>query len=136
MILEGLITFLLVGLLLSWRLHDSIVAKLKKDFEINIRKSREDAVKHSRSVIEGQVFEQLVPHFPEWNHTPSDARFLGSPLDFVVFDGLHEDYVKEVIFVEVKTGNSKVTKRQRSVRKAIREGRVKYELLELKNARK
>jgi len=96
-----------------------------------IKEAREDAVKRSRASIEGQVFEQLVPHFPEWNYTPSDARFLGSPLDFVVFDGLSKGKVENVIFVEVKSRQSKETSRQRSARKAIKEGKVSYELLEI-----
>jgi len=97
-----------------------------------VKEAREDAVKRSRASIEGRVFEQLIPHFPEWNHTPSDARFLGSPLDFVVFDGLSKGKVENVIFVEVKSRDSKETSRQRSARKAIKEGKVSYELLEIK----
>lgn len=97
-----------------------------------IKEARDDAVKRSRASIEGQVFEQLVPHFPEWKHVPSDARFLGSPIDFIVFDGLSKGKVENVVFVEVKSRNSKETTRQRNARKAIKEGRVTYELLEIK----
>lgn len=101
----------------------------------DIKEQRADAVKRSRSVIEGMVAEQLVPHFPEWKHTPSDARFIASPLDYVVFSGLSKDKVEEIIFVEVKTNSSQTTKRQRSVRDAIKNGKVSYELLEIKDVR-
>ena len=108
----------------------------RKDLELEthklIREARTDAVKRSRASIEGQVFQQLVTRFPEWGYTPSDARFIASPLDFVVFDGLSKGKVEKVIFVEVKSRRSKETSRQRSVRNAIREGKVSYELLEIK----
>jgi len=111
--------------------------RMRKQHELDLIETRKDAVKRSRSVIEGQVAEQLVPHFPEWKYgAPSDARFIASPLDYVVFSGLSEDNVKEIIFVEIKTSKSQVTKRQRSVREAIKNGKVKYELLEIKDDRK
>jgi len=33
---------------------------------------------------------------------PKDARFLGTPLDFIVFDGLDEGEVRRIVFVEVR----------------------------------
>jgi len=110
--------------------------QMKKQHELDLVETRKDAIRRSRSVIEGQVVEQLVPHFPEWKYVPSEARFLASPLDYVVFSGLSKDNVKEIIFVEVKTNKSQVTKRQKSVREAIKNGKVKYELLEIKDDRK
>ena len=49
---------------------------------------REDAVQRSLAVTAGKVHEQLVPYLPEFGFNPKDARFLGSPVDLVVFDGL------------------------------------------------
>lgn len=113
------------------------VAKLKafdKKYRIEIKEQRADAIKKSRSVIEGETFERLVTHFKEWKYgNPSEARFIASPLDYVVFSGLSENNVEEIIFVEIKTGNSQTTKRQRSVKKAINDGKVRYELLRIEN---
>jgi len=122
-----LIAFLAVGWIREVIRSKQIELKHSQD----IKDQRADAVKRSRSVIEGQVAEQLVPHFPEWKYTPSEARFLASPLDYVIFEGLSNDEIKNIKFVEVKTGQSKSGKRQISARKAIEEGRVGYELLEL-----
>ena len=73
---------------------------------------RSDAVKRSQSVIIGKVTEQLVPYLPEFKFNPKDARFIGSPVDFLVFDGLSDGAVTEVVFVEVKSGNAAVTDRE------------------------
>src|ERR1700694_630246 len=49
---------------------------------------REDAVQRSLAVTTGKVHEQLIPYLPDFGYNPKDARFLGSPVDLVVFDGL------------------------------------------------
>lgn len=64
---------------------------------------------------------------PDFPYDPGDSRFLGSPVDFVVFAGLREgDEVEEIVFVEVKTGKSRLSRREQSVRRAVEEGRVSW----------
>jgi predicted Holliday junction resolvase-like endonuclease len=81
----------------------------------------------SRAVISGQVSEQMAPYLPGFNHNPSEARFIGKPIDFVVFSGLDGKSVEEVVFVEVKTGGSRVSPVERSLKDAIEGGRVRWE---------
>jgi predicted Holliday junction resolvase-like endonuclease len=90
------------------------------------RDARKNAVQQSRAVNRGQMYEQLMPYLPEFRFNPKDAQFLGKPVDFVVFDGLDEGVVRRIVFVEVKTGVSKLTVRERLVRDAIRAGRVEW----------
>ena len=90
------------------------------------RNARKDAVQQSRAVTRGQMYEQLVPYLPDFPFNPKDAQFLGHPVDFVVFDGLDEGDLRRIVFVEVKTGGSKLTTRERLVRDAIRDGRVEW----------
>jgi len=51
------------------------------------RAVRQDAVQRSFAVTAGKVYEQLLPYLPDFPFNPKDVRFLGSPVDFVVFDG-------------------------------------------------
>lgn len=98
----------------------------KAEFE---REIRADAIARSTSVMRGKVSEHLVPYLPEFGETfdPRDARFLGAPVDFVVFDGLSEwDECDRVVFVEVKTGRGSLSTRERRVRDAIVDGRVEW----------
>ncbi|MFZ4506163.1 MAG: Holliday junction resolvase-like protein [Fimbriimonas sp.] len=88
---------------------------------------RQDAVLRSQSVTLGKVTEHLAPLLPDWPYNPREARFLGSPIDLVVFSGMDDGDEVEVIFVEVKTGSSTLTPREKAVRAAIREGRVRWE---------
>ena len=90
------------------------------------RSIRQDAVQRSQAVTVGKVFEQLVPYLPEFPFNPKDVRFLGSPVDFVVFDGLNDGPVRDIVFVEVKTAGSDLTARERRVRDAVQAGRVRW----------
>jgi predicted Holliday junction resolvase-like endonuclease len=90
------------------------------------RRVREDAVRRSQAVTAGKVHEQLMPYLPEFRWNPKDVRFLGSPVDLVVFDGLAEGRVRKVVFVEVKTGGAGLTGRERMVREVVRAGEVEW----------
>ncbi|MFN0112561.1 MAG: Holliday junction resolvase-like protein [Blastocatellia bacterium] len=89
---------------------------------------RQDAVQRSQAVTTGKIVEHLVPYLPNFNYNPKDARFIGSPVDFIVFDGLSDDEDEQlsIVFVEIKTGMATLTKRERMVRDAIKAGRVKW----------
>ena len=90
-------------------------------------KVRRDAIKRSRSVIGGQLAEQVAPFLPGFPCHPGDARFIGKPVDFIAFPGLTEDNtVHEVLLIEVKTGKSALNDREKEVRRAVAEGRVRY----------
>ena len=88
---------------------------------------RKDAVKRSKAVINGQVAEQIAPFLPDFPANPSDARFIGKPVDFIVFSGLSEnEKIDEILFVEVKTGKSLLSEREKEVKKAIEQRKVRY----------
>jgi len=80
----------------------------------------------SQATITGLVHEQLIPYLPGFPFNPKDARFLGSPVDLVIFDGLDAGELREVVFIEVKTGGASLSKRERQLRDAVRAGRVSW----------
>ena len=91
------------------------------------KKLRKDAVKRSKAVINGQVAEQIAPFLPDFPANPSDARFIGKPVDFIVFSGVSEnEKIDGILFVEVKTGKSLLSEREKEVKKAIEKGNVRY----------
>jgi predicted Holliday junction resolvase-like endonuclease len=94
---------------------------------------RKDAISKSASVIKGKVTEHLVPYFPNFPYNPKDARFLGTPVDLIMFDGLSEESIENIIFIEVKTGNTaNLSKRERAVRACIEKGKVSYKVIHIK----
>lgn len=99
---------------------------LQQWIEENNKSIRQDAIQKSQSVITGKVIEHFVPFLPEFTFNPKDARFIGSPVDFIVFDGLDEDDLRDIWLIEVKTGSSSLKKRQKQIKTAIQEARVKW----------
>ena len=97
--------------------------KWKKEYEKSIRK---DAASKSRSTLVGKITEHFIPYLPDFPYNPQDARFMGAPIDFIVFDGMSEGELKEVVLVEIKTNKGSLNKRERQLRDAVNEGRVKW----------
>lgn len=126
--LLGLAIGLAIGLLLG--LIAFLVWRAKHTSSI-----RADAVARSLAVTVGKVSEQLVPYLPGFGYNPKDARFLGSPVDFVVFDGLDAGVLRRVVFLEVKTGAAALSSRERQVRDAIESGRIAWDELRLTSKR-
>jgi len=100
----------------------------REELEKGIRK---DAIEKSRAVTIGKVTEHVVPFFPNFNHNPKDARFIGTPVDFVVFDGLDEGAIRKITFMEVKTNSSSLSTRERQIRNAIKQQLVEWEELRI-----
>jgi predicted Holliday junction resolvase-like endonuclease len=122
-----LVVSILINVLLAYLLIDQL--RKRKMTAEREREIREDAIRKSRLVLEGKFKEQLVPIFPEFNYNPTDARFLGSPIDFIIFSGLSGDVTDEVVFLEVKTGNAQLSSREQILKEVIEKKKVIWELL-------
>ena len=136
---------LLLILLAIWGWGHSLywkgnMEKLQKDFEkqveervnLQIPMIRKQAIAQSRAVRSGQVSEQWLPFFPDFPFNPSEARFLGAPVDMVVFDGIDDPETPvHVHFLEIKTAKSNLSQRQKRIREAIENGRVHWKEIRL-----
>ena len=105
----------------------------KKQFEDQIPELREDAIKQSRAVLSGQLNEQIAPYMPDFPYKPTEARFIGKPVDFIVFKGMDEKKIEEVVFVEVKTGQSKLNIVEKSLKSAVQDKKVEWYEYKIKN---
>ena len=103
------------------------VFRRDKYWQDEIPEHRKDAVMRSRSVLSGQFSEQLAPYLPDFAYAPTECKFLGKPIDFIVFKGLDEKNVQEVVFVEVKSGKSKLNNQEKSLKEAIEKKKVRWE---------
>ena len=84
-------------------------------------------LKQSRAVLGGLVSEQIAPLLPDFPFDPGDCRFIGKPVDFIVFKGMNEQSISEVVFLEVKSGSSKsLNQQEKRLREAIQAGRVSW----------
>ncbi|MBO7135260.1 MAG: hypothetical protein J6V73_01390 [Spirochaetaceae bacterium] len=99
-----------------------------------IEEARADAVRRSRSVLNGQLVEQISPFLPDFPCNPADCRFIGKPIDFIAFAGLEEtDSVDEILFIEVKTNSSQLSQRERSLKEAVEKKKIRWVEFRVKN---
>ena len=85
---------------------------------------RQDAINRSQSVILGKVTEHLIPFHQNFPYNPKEARFTGSPIDMIVFQGIDNEEEVTIYILEIKTGTSSLNKRQKLVRDAVENNRV------------
>ena len=97
-------------------------------WQTEIEQSRKSAVEQSRAVLGGKFTEQMVPFFPDFKYDPTEVRFIGSPIDMIVFPGLAKGDPREIVILEVKTGKSaQLTPPQKKIRELIENGMVRWD---------
>ena len=106
----------------DWR--DEEISKWRSEME----QARKTAVTQSRAVLGGKFTEQMAPFFPDFKYDPTEVRFIGSPIDMVVFPGLAKGDPEEIVILEVKTGKSaQLTPVQRKIKQLILDGMVRWD---------
>ncbi|MDR3148325.1 MAG: hypothetical protein LBU00_08130 [Treponema sp.] len=92
-----------------------------------LEKTVKARLKQSRAVLGGLVSEQLAPMLPGFPYDPGDCRFVGKPVDFIVFKGMNQKNITDVVFLEVKSGTAKnLNDQEKRLREAILAGRVSW----------
>jgi predicted Holliday junction resolvase-like endonuclease len=100
------------------------IERWKQQHEQEIRL---DAIQRSSAITRGKVTEHIVPYLPGFDLDPKDIRFLGTPIDLIAFKGLNASVEEiEIVFIEVKTGGSVLSARERAVMKAVEQKRVSW----------
>jgi len=94
----------------------------RKLAEKSVSISELDKQKRSQSIRYGKLAEQFMPFLESYPYDPHDFRFLGTPIDGVQFT---ED---SIILVEFKAADSQLSKRQRTIKRIIEEGAVRFEI--------
>nr|PMC95324.1 endonuclease [Acinetobacter ursingii] len=118
--------------------YEQYISELELEHQQALAQAQKRSVNTSRAVLKGKMAEQLAPIMPEFRYLPSDAKFLGDPVDYVVFDG-YTDFRDgegraediEVILMDIKSGGARLTKGQQAISQAVQEGRVRFETLRI-----
>lgn len=134
MIYTILIGLFIVGLLI-YTLNESKAeverlkeAMVQKELELieEIKKARKDSKFRSSSVSWGKSVEHFTPFMDSFPIPPEDVIFLGMPIDYVGFTDTNSKAGCEVHFIEVKSGQSAISQKQKNIKSAIQEGRVRW----------
>lgn len=135
--ISPLVAFLL-GLAIGVILFIVFLFRMKLRHQSEIDLARKQSVKQSRSTLKGQMAEQMAPMLPGFDYVPADSKFLGDPIDYVIFNGLtnardgdgsFDDL--EVVLIDVKYGKSQLNSAQRAIAQAVEAGRVRFEVVRI-----
>lgn len=116
--------------------YEALILELQAQHTLELQAAQKRSVNTSRAVLKGKMAEQFAPIFPEFHYLPADARFLGDPIDYVIFDGYTafrdgegraEDI--EVVFMDIKSGKARLTGGQKAIAQAIKQKKVRFETL-------
>lgn len=103
-----------------------------KNREDKLKKRRKLATKKAqittKAVNIGKILEKVLPTMRDFKWAVPDSKFLGDPIDLIVFNGLSVNKVKSINFIEVKSGKARLNSHQESIRDAIEEQKVSYKV--------
>lgn len=90
------------------------------------------SLKRSKEVRIGLAEENMLMYHEDFNYDGGDFRALGSPIDGMIFVGSVQDEVTEIVLMEVKTGNSRLSKKQKQIKDLVKAGKVRFEEFRIK----
>jgi predicted Holliday junction resolvase-like endonuclease len=82
----------------------------------------------TRATNVGNFLELALPTAKDFKWVVPDSRFLGKPIDLLVFNGLSKGKVESLSFVEVKTGKATLSDNEKSIRDALADHKVSYKV--------
>lgn len=127
--MELLIIFVLLGALIGLYIKARTNKKIYEDsksiifnnfIELEQKYKKLLHQKKSSEVRLGKIGENLAPFTEHWPWDPNNFRFIGSPIDGIQFKD------DEIIFVEIKTGKSRLSKYQIKCKELVESGRVTF----------
>jgi len=123
-----ILVIFLIGLAIAyWVGNRAGCFRRDKYWEAELPTYRKDAIMRSRAVLGGHFSEQLAPFLPNFPYLPNECRFIGKPIDLLVFRGMDEKDISEIVFVEVKSGKAKLTQVEKKLKETIEKGKVRWE---------
>ncbi|MFY9983095.1 MAG: Holliday junction resolvase-like protein [Methanoregula sp.] len=145
-ILGYIIIALVAGFLLGWLFVKAQINAIEQRYKADLERwkaesaaeIRKDSVNRSRSTLKGKIAEQMAPLLPSFGYLPADARFIGSPVDYIIFDGLSSVADEKgssirIVFMDVKHGSATLSRTQRVIKKAVEEKAVEWQTLHLED---
>jgi predicted Holliday junction resolvase-like endonuclease len=93
----------------------------------------------SAHTTKGQILEKWCPFLehpdidPDWE--AKNWAFMGQPIDYIVFDWMENKEINmadgKIVMLDVKSGKSQLTTKQRRIRDLIKAGRVEWRTIRL-----
>ena len=116
---------LVTGFVIFWVIFSKYLVK-KQLNKLNSTYNLLLSQKKSSEVRLGQISEQLAPFLDQFPYNPKKVQFLGNPIDYIYFGE------NEIAIIEVKSGNARLSKKQRQIKKLVLGGKVKWKEIRIR----
>ena len=128
---------------LKVREASDLINQIEEITSQNAQKSEEIKKQKSRAAsahtTKGQILEKWCPFLehpdidPDWE--AKNWSFMGNPIDYIVFDWRNDKTINladgKVVMLDVKSGKSQLTTKQRRIRDLIQAGKVEWKTIRL-----
>lgn len=116
-VIIGVFLMLLAAMIFLTHINSNLKKEVMKEQAHSKKILRQ---KKSSEVRLGRIGENMAPFVTDWPYDQNRFRFLGNPVDGVQFTD------SEIIFIEIKTGKSRLSHVQKNIKKLIAEGKVSF----------
>jgi predicted Holliday junction resolvase-like endonuclease len=82
----------------------------------------------AQAVNAGLIWERLAPCMDSFCFDRNECRSLFDPVDYIVFEGLRKEEVRRVLFLEIKTGTSRLKPPQRQLKALVESKHVSMQV--------
>ncbi|MDR3611400.1 MAG: Holliday junction resolvase-like protein [Ignavibacteriaceae bacterium] len=83
----------------------------------------------AKAVNLGFIMERIAPSLKSFKFFKNDCRSLFDPIDYIIFEGLESNnQVSKIIFSDIKTGNAKLTQKQKQIKKVVEKKKVEFNI--------
>ncbi len=117
------------------KLHQKRLEELKlreKELRERPKAITRDSEIRAKAVNIGFILERIAPSTKEFPFDCGDCRSLFDPIDYIIFEGLSKRRsVSKIFFVDIKTGSSRLTAKQRDIRSLVERKRVVWDIYEM-----
>lgn len=108
-----------------------------KEQEREIKDTRKAIKKTSKvgaqAVNIGFLLERLAPCMHTFPFEHNDCRSLFDPIDYLIFKGLSDQHsVDKIIFMDIKTGQARLSKSQKEIRAAVEQRHVSWDTYKMR----
>jgi predicted Holliday junction resolvase-like endonuclease len=126
-IIIGILLLVIFALILYIR-HQRRMVELRVEERLlkETDRIKRETLSRSRAVLKGKIGEQMAPLLEAFPFEPADARFIGSPIDYIVFPGYSKQNPTEVVLIDIKTGRASLSSIERRIRELVQARRVRW----------
>ena len=108
--------------------YEEELRKRNASLDKNKKLTTEKATITTKAVNIGKNLEKVLPLMDDFKLQLPDCRFLGDPIDLLTFNGLSENNIESISFIEIKSGKARLNKNQKLVKEAVEDNRVTYKV--------